>query len=1815
MKKLAGLFLLCFNVNSLIDFRMFTTKSIYYLYFVFSLTLLFPYATITGKVTDINTEEPLVGVNVILEGTSYGSSTDIDGEYLIENIPLDNYTLKIMYIGYKNKEISVSINEEKKYIYKVELSESEIALEETNVTAFIEREEKKTEAPATIETVDSKDIEQAATSNLGGFLQGMKGVDFTASGVNNYSLSIRGFNSSFSSRLLMLTDGRPANVPSLRVVNFSTVPSTQSDIEKIEVVLGPATALYGANAHSGVINIISKPPATSEGLSASFSGTMDDRKLKKFDARYAKKINNNLSFKISGSHFSANEWPYISEEEYKSHRNPWVGFAGRQIDGKDNNASITSHTGGLSPATESRLRWIQTVDQGIQINKGNVFLSLNGWNGENSDAADGLYYIMLGDGEPNHGDLDGDGYAGEDWYNGYDDDGDGLIDEDYWWADGEDNAEPFTDSNNNGYFDFIDLNNDSIHQGPEPFFDTNGNNQWDEGEWYQDLQGNGYTSGQYDVGEEALEDWEDWDSDGAYDNFNGEIDEYIDREEDEWVDGVDNNGNGMIDEGTERYTNNQIPSQWANAIDDQEVLIRYGRMNRYYVDGSLNPWYIDDGETDLRGRSRYNEETFNMEFDVYEWDFGSDGIAGDYYYDMHGDGNLSVGEPGLYGFGDSVFEDFGLDGFKYYEQLDPEGDGHYAVYENSNGDFIPVYDLDGNAIFIDGPDEGEGDGVWQAGDTWFDNDGDWQVDDSEAGWIFNNNFTYLQHIVGEDDGGYVGVIDDCYPGYWGLDFFGNEGWIFQQYGDGQDLSTSQLEVDSNGNILNCYGVCNENSQYYDPSLNCQTDLSIFINYEQNPDPSFHSYVQNQNFIFNEIEVSGNLSYDIWPPPNMIIDENDITSDCGQDGYCWDFDAPNQDTPQHATDIWGTYLYETDSQGNETPLMIAAPDYGEGNGFIALDQGDYDGQYDTSDGKWATKPESFVDANNNGIYDQGESFTDSDGNGYYTQGDWHPNLDIVYDTDGDGINDYPDFEVVNNKLELRVDYDPNQDLNLSFQTGYAYTKTQQVTGVGRYLADGWETNYYQLRARFKNWFFQTYINTNDAGQTRGYNRGDIILDESKNYGFQIQNSFLLPKLSTEVVWGLDYMNTLPFTNGSVLNDGPNGFDDDEDSQSYVWDLIDHDGDGLSYGDEDEVIYGIDEEDEYISDIKSHELGFYFQSKTQATKYTGLLSGRWEFIASARLDYHDQLKEEGLLFGPKAGLTYNPMLEGIVNEFTTFRMSYGKAYNTPTINALYTNLIFGRWGENFTMILKGNRDGTPYARADNFNEYGEWGFPVNLNDPFFYEIDNEGNYTGNTIKLGSSGLNDCVFDPNNPCDPYINRVQGAPLFFNTGDGDYPGDYIPLDTLNHIVFIPSAYDDGVNYTPQESVNLSDVDPLTSESMRTLEFGISTFIPKIKGQMSAEIYFTKYNDFFSPATFITPLVKDRYTDEVIGLISSSLDGTYAPYGTAWDGMDNDMDWSGFDYMERIGMDGYYVSQDDIECTNGLTYPCGLNQASGTYYLDYDHLDAMVAGSAPQDWSVLFGWEDDKDGDGNFQDPGEWGYIDILCDENGNNCDLPNGGFIYTIIQPDEIWDNVIGGEVENSPLSYLGAFDNINGRWVDVGIDEYSTLIGGYYEGEIIDEETGKLGFPDKLPIITLSSLNYGEVYHSGLDVGYTQFFSERFTADINFTIFNSTDYYNELTKRFDPINSPKFKFNFAASYNSKNFGTFLFKLRHVDKYEWADGTWAGTIGPYDIIDLHYNYEITDNLKFGITAMNILDDRHRELVGGAKMGRQVIMRLTTKF
>ena len=74
-------------------------------------------------------------------------------------------------------------------------------------------------------------------------------------------------------------------------------------------------------------------------------------------------------------------------------------------------------------------------------------------------------------------------------------------------------------------------------------------------------------------------------------------------------------------------------------------------------------------------------------------------------------------------------------------------------------------------------------------------------------------------------------------------------------------------------------------------------------------------------------------------------------------------------------------------------------------------------------------------------------------------------------------------------------------------------------------------------------------------------------------------------------------------------------------------------------------------------------------------------------------------------------------------------------------------------------------------------------------------------------------------------------------------------------------------------------------------------------------------------------------------------------------------------------------------------------------------------------------------------------------------------------------------------------------------------------------------------------------------------------------------------------------------------------MLTFRHVDQFEWKDGIWSGIIGPYNLLDLHYNYKLFESLEMSISAINITNDFHRELIGGAKMGRQIVFRLTSTF
>jgi outer membrane receptor protein involved in Fe transport len=458
-------------------------KTFYYsIIFVLFSQLFAQSGTITGRISDADNNDPLIGANVIIVSTAMGAATDVNGSYTITNIPVGAVTLKVTYIGYeeKTKDLTVTLGEI--VIADIALNPEAIQMETYVVTAS-RRRERVEDAPAAISVITQKEIRRESNTNLGDYLKQVKGVDFTQSGVDSYNLSARGFNSSFSSRLLTLTDGRMANVPSLRLIAYNVIPVSFEDVKQFEVVLGPSSALYGPNAHSGVLNIITIPPRESTGTTINVQGgslAQEGGFLKKLTMRHASTFKD-FGFKVSGVAFNAYDWEHVNDDEYEGHDPSFLGRSRLVHNGVDDNAS-NSEFG--NPTFDSDMLTAiangEIANNGIDDNDNGFIDENDDWAGlMYSDNIDGMfpigteegsptiteamvaeaagdpynrYYLdngiilwgvtedMIGryyaDGMDNNGDGlidngidEGIDENDESWYDGFDNDSDGLIDE------------------------------------------------------------------------------------------------------------------------------------------------------------------------------------------------------------------------------------------------------------------------------------------------------------------------------------------------------------------------------------------------------------------------------------------------------------------------------------------------------------------------------------------------------------------------------------------------------------------------------------------------------------------------------------------------------------------------------------------------------------------------------------------------------------------------------------------------------------------------------------------------------------------------------------------------------------------------------------------------------------------------------------------------------------------------------------------------------------------------------------------------------------------------------------------------------------------------------------------------------------------------------------------------------------------------------------------------------------------------------------------------------------------------------------------
>ena len=251
------------------------------------------------------------------------------------------------------------------------------------------------------------------------------------------------------------------------------------------------------------------------------------------------------------------------------------------------------------------------------------------------------------------------------------------------------------------------------------------------------------------------------------------------------------------------------------------------------------------------------------------------------------------------------------------------------------------------------------------------------------------------------------------------------------------------------------------------------------------------------------------------------------------------------------------------------------------------------------------------------------------------------------------------------------------------------------------------------------------------------------------------------------------------------------------------------------------------------------------------------------------------------------------------------------------------------------------------------------------------------------------------------------------------------IPLDTSKYLVYIPEINGDGVLYSPLESINIPDIDPIGSETIRTFELGFKGRVG-LKTIITADYYISHYTNFFSPATIITPSIVSRngHTNDVLnndidvdfkltfaGIMPSDTIGSFYPYSTAWNGLDDDGDW--------------------------------------------------------EDWAAIAGWLDDDDGDGNPVDRGEWGFTYFGAD-----------GEMH-FLHPHEV-DDFNGTSIGSFWYDDQGNEYNTY-NFNSVGADEWSSVTG-LSEAELVpsaikDGDGNTLYIPGRSyspPHIILSSLN---------------------------------------------------------------------------------------------------------------------------------------------
>ena len=207
---------------------------------------------IFGKVTD-NSNQPLIGVNVLVEGTVLGIATNSKGEYKLSGLKNGTYKLTYSMIGFTKKTSKSIVLNNSKVEVNITLPPTSYQYDQLVITAN-KHSQKLSDVAASTYIIDTKKFSEKNFQKIDDAFRYVPGVTMTLD-----QISIRGssgYSRGAGTRVLITFDGIPIYTPDTGEIIWELIPVTE--VGKVEVIKGAASSLYGSSAIGGVINIIPK---------------------------------------------------------------------------------------------------------------------------------------------------------------------------------------------------------------------------------------------------------------------------------------------------------------------------------------------------------------------------------------------------------------------------------------------------------------------------------------------------------------------------------------------------------------------------------------------------------------------------------------------------------------------------------------------------------------------------------------------------------------------------------------------------------------------------------------------------------------------------------------------------------------------------------------------------------------------------------------------------------------------------------------------------------------------------------------------------------------------------------------------------------------------------------------------------------------------------------------------------------------------------------------------------------------------------------------------------------------------------------------------------------------------------------------------------------------------------------------------------------------------------------------------------------------------------------------------------------------------